>query len=155
MEGHMKFPKSILYTYISIFTIILAMTSASSARNSTMMVSIDQVTNSDEYRSRIDPSVTLLFHPKKPPAATVTYGETSVVGKARGDTDYLACKNAFIEALTDLQNIAKKNGADTIFDIHSFFKRRDNFSATQFECHSGSFSSVVGLKGTLLSTDKK
>ncbi len=124
------------------------------ARNEVTMINIYQVLKSDDAKSQLDPEVRFYFGSKRHPAATADFGETSVKAKAGGDTDYLACGKAFVEAMGDLQKTAKKAGANAVVDVRSFFKRKENFSATQVECHSGSFSSVVELKGRLISTGK-
>jgi hypothetical protein len=124
------------------------------ARNEITMINIDQVLKSDDAKSQLDPEVRFYFGSQRHPAAAADFGETSVKGKAGGDTDYLACSKAFVEALEDLQKTAKKTGANAVVDVRSFFRRKENFSATQVECHSGSFSSVVELRGHLISTGK-
>ena len=124
------------------------------ARNEVTMINVDQVLKSADAKSKLDPAVRFYFGSRRSPAAVADFGETSVKGKADGDTDYLACTKAFVEALEDLQTTAKDAGANAVVGVHSFFRRKENSSATQVECHSGSFSSVVELKGRLISTGK-
>lgn len=139
----------------AIFGAILAVAATpAQARNDVTMINIEQALKSDDAKSQLDPGIKFYFGSSKHPAAATDFGESFTEGKSRGDTDLLACNKAFLEALGDFQKKAKKLGADSVVKVHSYFKKAENFSTTQIECHSGSFSSVVYLKGQFINTGK-
>lgn len=50
--------------------------------------------------------------------------------------------------MISLQNGAKREGANAVIDIVSYYKKNEYRSATHFECHAGALIIGVALKGT-------
>ena len=77
-------------------------------------------------------------------AIDVSNPKTNGVGKS----DEFGCKWAALTALINLQNSAKREGANAVIDIVSYYKKVEYKSATDFECHAGAVIIGVALRGT-------
>jgi uncharacterized protein YbjQ (UPF0145 family) len=76
--------------------------------------------------------------------------KTNAVGKS----DEFACKWAALSALISLQEGAKRNGANAVVNIISYYKKVESKSATEMECHVGSFAAGVAIKGDYATVEK-
>ena len=74
----------------------------------------------------------------------VSNPKTNGVGKS----DEFGCKWAALSALINLQKSAKREGANAVIDIVSYYKKNEYRNATNFECHAGAVVIGVALKGT-------
>ena len=81
-------------------------------------------------------------------AGIVSNKKTNGVGKS----DENACLWAAQSALISLQEAAKKQGANAVTNIVSFFRKNEYRNATNFECHAGNIMVGVALKGDLVKT---
>jgi len=64
-----------------------------------------------------------------------------------------SCNRAFASAIISLQDRAVIEGGNAVINIHSFYKKREMFSESVFECHKGSIMSGVALKGKVVRVD--
>ena len=64
-----------------------------------------------------------------------------------------SCNRAFASAIISLQDRAVVEGGNAVIDIHSFYKKREMFSESVFECHKGGIMSGVALKGRVVRVD--
>ena len=122
--------------------------SAAQARDTTVMVKISDVLNMPEGRSQLDGSVKFYFGKTHAPsgearADLLSNKKTNAFNKS----DIDACKWVTLSALIDLQNDAKKKGADAVVSIESFYKKKSFVSETEIECHAGTAVAGVALKG--------
>ncbi|OWT76848.1 MULTISPECIES: excinuclease [unclassified Achromobacter] len=78
-------------------------------------------------------------------AGAVTNRKTNAFGKS----DDKACEWAALSALISLQEAAKQAGANAVINIVSYYKKNENKSASQYECHAGAVVAGVALKGDL------
>jgi len=78
----------------------------------------------------------------------VTNKKTNGIGKS----DENACLWVAQSALIALQDAAKKQGANAVTNIVSFFRKKEYRSTTNFECHAGNIMVGVALKGDLVKT---
>jgi len=131
---------------------LLALTLASPAlaRDTVLKLPLAEVLKMPEAKSKLDGSVKFYLAGQKTPKVLEKKGDgvsnkkTNGVGK----TDVAGCKWAALSALIALQQSAKKNGANAVVDIVSYYKKNEFKSATEFECHAGSVVVGVALKGT-------
>lgn len=72
------------------------------------------------------------------------------VQKVRGASDQELCDEAFIGALTHLQNQAIARNAEAIVNIYSFNLRTPFISTSEYQCEIGRRMVRVVLKGTLV-----
>lgn len=64
-------------------------------------------------------------------------------------TNIEACNVAFLAALIDFEQRAKKAGANAVVNIVSYYKNVEMASATEFECHAGAAAHAI-LRGDLV-----
>lgn len=72
------------------------------------------------------------------------------VKKTRGASEQELCDEAFVGAVTHLQNQAIARNAEAIVNIYSFNLRTPFVSTTEYECEIGRRMVRVVLKGTLV-----
>ncbi|TCS35542.1 hypothetical protein EDC30_11010 [Paucimonas lemoignei] len=104
-------------------------------------------------RYKPDDSVKFYFGPQAYPESAQKLGMRQSVGKEpiENNDDVASCFASFNEALVKLQKHARKFGANAIVNITSANAKNGQqvSSATDFECHAGSFSTAVTLRGEL------
>ncbi|PJI98635.1 hypothetical protein CLU85_3464 [Acidovorax sp. 69] len=89
-----------------------------------------------------------------PEMAAPSLGEEHVNRRTSsgGKDPVFACHWAALSGLITLQENAKKQGADAVVDLHSFYKEKTFKDPVRFECYSGNFLTGVTLKGTYART---
>jgi len=131
---------------------LLALTLASPAlaRDTVLKLPLADVLKMPEAKSKLDGSVKFYLAGAKTPKVIEAKGDgvSNKKTNGAGKTDEAACKWAALSALIALQQSAKKNGANAVVDIISYYKKNEFKSATQYECHAGTFVVGVTLKGT-------
>ncbi|RJF97221.1 excinuclease ATPase subunit [Noviherbaspirillum saxi] len=123
------------------------------ARNVKYMVPIAAALESPSAAGKLDSSVKLYFGTQAHPATLSKVGIADATGKERIEykADLPSCQASFVEALRALQKNAKDSGANAVINIVSYFKNGTPVSSTtEFECHAGSFSTILMLKGELV-----
>lgn len=120
------------------------------ARDTTLHIAFADVLAMPEAKEKLDPNFRFFLAGQQTPkivkrfASDVSNPKTNGVGK----TDEFGCKWAALSALINLQNSAKREGANAVVDIVSYYKKVEYKSATDFECHAGAIIIGVALKGT-------
>lgn len=128
------------------------------ARNVKYMLAIPNALESDAAKAKLDDSVHLYFGPQAYSKAAQTIGTLDAHGKMpiESKADLASCFASFADALQTLQKNAKDVGANAVVNIVSYFKKGPPVSsATEFECHAGSYQSHVMLKGELVKINGK
>ena len=74
----------------------------------------------------------------------VSNKKTNGVGK----DDVFGCKWAALSALITFQESAKRQGANAVVNLVSYYKKNQTESSTTVQCHAGVFVIGVTLKGT-------
>jgi uncharacterized protein YbjQ (UPF0145 family) len=136
-----------------LFLVAAAVAGSAAARNTQLMLAYADAIDSPEGQSQIDKGVKLMFGDKSMPAGAENKGEQIVNKIAKGDSrndDMNACRRAVVQALAELQQRAKSQGADAVVNIVSYWKNNTYSSATQYECHAGGTGGHLTLKGTLV-----
>ncbi|MFP2905735.1 excinuclease ATPase subunit [Pyxidicoccus sp. 3LFB2] len=131
---------------------LLALTTSGPAlaRDTVYRIPLAEVLAMPEAKTKLDGTVKFYLAGQKTPTPFETLGsdvankKTSGVGKE--DTE--GCRWAALSALMALQASAKKQGADAVIDIVSYYKKNEVESATEIECHAGAVVIGVALKGT-------
>ncbi|WP_243410091.1 excinuclease ATPase subunit [Pokkaliibacter plantistimulans] len=123
------------------------------ARDTKHMLPLASAMQSADFKTKLDPSIQLYFGNQKHGQVTkqllegvVTNKKTNAVGK----TDEAACQWALLSALISLQDRAKKEGGNAIVNIHSYYKKNEVNSPSEFECHAGGIMAGVALKGDIV-----
>jgi uncharacterized protein YbjQ (UPF0145 family) len=103
-------------------------------------------------KTNLDPSIKLLFGTQKSATPSKTFGNfmTNKKTNAVGRSDEEACNWAFLSAMLELQERAKKEGGNAVINITSFYKKNEVISETQFECGAGAMMAGVTFKGDVV-----
>lgn len=123
---------------------------AASARDTVLHIPLADVLAMPEAQGKLDSNMKFFLAGQATPTVVkrfstdVSNPKTNGVGK----TDEFGCKWAALSALISLQNSAKREGANAVIDIVSYYKKNEYRSATEFECHAGAIIIGVALKGT-------
>lgn len=121
--------------------LLFAMVSLVEARNVKYLLSIDGAMQG----ANIDGSVRFFFAKQQAPAVAKRLGSASVHEKVstRPERDEESCRAAFRDAVDALHKRAKRDGADAVVNIVSYFKNETTSSPTGFQCHAGAAACVV------------
>ncbi|RKH14862.1 excinuclease ATPase subunit [Corallococcus sp. CA053C] len=138
--------------------LLLALTAASPAlaRDTVVKVKLADVLALPEAKEKLDGTVKFYLDGQKTPAVKKTLGNevTNKKTNAVGKSDEFACKWAALSALITLQEGAKKNGANAVVNLVSYYKKVESKSATEIECHAGTMVAGVALKGDYATVGK-
>ncbi|KQY90641.1 MULTISPECIES: hypothetical protein [Roseateles] len=131
--------------------VVAAVSSAPAfARDTVLHIPLSDVLDMPEAKEKLDPSFKFLLAGQAAPkvikrfATDVSNPKTNGFGKS----DEFGCKWAALSALINLQDGAKRHGANAVIDIVSYYKKNEYKSATDFECHAGALLIGVALRGT-------
>ncbi|WP_420994009.1 excinuclease ATPase [Cupriavidus sp. 30B13] len=125
---------------------------------------IDKALASAEARSRVDPSIRLLFGFNRLPDAqggqsykTVKrirrpVDNSSATGGAPPPGDEELCATTFVQAVQELQQRAMKEGGNAVVDIRSNWKNDETASDSTYVCAKGAAYIGVALKGVVVRT---
>ena len=131
--------------------LLLALTAASPAlaRDTVTKVKLADVMALPEAKQKLDGSVKFFMAGAKTPNVLKTLGSDTTNKKTNGvgKSDDYACKWAALSAIIALQEGAKKNGANAVVNVVSYYKKVEFKSATEIECHAGTMVAGVALKG--------
>jgi len=121
------------------------------ARDDKYILPIKAALDAAEPRQKTDGSVKFFFGKESTPPIASNLGSVKPHGKARTrrSDDIEACNVAFLAALMDFQQRAKKAGANAVVNIVSYYKNIEMASATEFECHAGAAAHAI-LRGDLI-----
>jgi len=125
------------------------------ARDTVLHIPLADVLELPEAKEKLDPAFKFYLDGQPTPknikrmSTDVSNPKTNGVGKS----DDYGCKWAALSALIKLQESAKRNGANAVVDIVSYYKKVEYKSATDFECHAGAIIIGVALKGTYAKID--
>jgi len=120
------------------------------ARDTVLNIPLADVLAMPEAQGKLDGSVKFFLDGQATPkvlkkfSSDVSNQKTNGVGK----TDEFGCKWAALSALINFQNSAKREGANAVVDLVSYYKKNETKSPTTFECHAGAVVIGVALKGT-------
>ncbi|MCL1824390.1 MAG: excinuclease ATPase subunit [Betaproteobacteria bacterium] len=69
-------------------------------------------------------------------------------------SDRGACEWVMLSALIQLQERARREGGNAVINIKSYYKKQTFSSESQYECHAGTFSAGVALKGDVVRLER-
>jgi len=130
------------YSLLLLTTMILITNGCSSKGMQTL--SIQKALQDSRANGKLDPNIQLSFGDQGHSGKEWTSNKkTNSVNKEIDE----GCNRAFMSAVIALQDRAKKEGATSVIDIYSYYKRKKFSSATQFQCEAGAVMSGVSLRG--------
>lgn len=123
-----------------------------SARDDRKMFSIDEALATPGAKEKLDKGVKLYFGSQKRPKVARSFGEwkTNKKTNAFNKSDKEACEWAFLSAVLELQERARKEGGDAVIDIKSNYKSDERDSGTEYMCGAGALMAGVAFKGTVV-----
>ena len=138
--------------------VILAAFRPAAARNDKLLLPIAAALESKEARSKIDGSVQFVFGRQEKDLQAVKHSRTRLItGKAHISSDSIAGAvghEAFRSAVIQMQRRAKPPGANAAVNIVSAYKNNPELSnPVRFECHQGTYTAAVALRGDFVKLD--
>jgi uncharacterized protein YbjQ (UPF0145 family) len=122
------------------------------ARDTHAMYPVAEALNTPEAKAKLDPKVKLYFGNQKHAKVVKDFGEGRTNKKTNGanKTDKEACEWVFLSAVLELQERARKDGANAVIGIKSNYRNEERSSDTEYMCGSGALISGVALKGQVV-----
>ncbi len=122
------------------------------ARDDRTMFSIDEAMNTEDAKAKLDKGVHFYFGDQKYPKVEKRFGEfmSNKKTNAFNKTAERACQWAFLSALVSFQDRAVQEGGNAVVNIHSYYKRNDVSSSTEYECGAGHVIAGVTFKGDVV-----
>lgn len=120
------------------------------ARDTVLHIPFADVLAMPEAQDKLDKDMKFFLAGQSTPKVIKRFSTDTSNPKTNGvgKSDEFGCKWAALSALIKLQNSAKREGANAVIDIVSYYKKKEYQSATDFECHAGTFVIGVALRGT-------
>ncbi len=130
----------------------LMLSPLAAARDTQLFLPIEEAMNSSAAEEQLNGAVKFYFGKDSGPAVAKTMGSFVANRKTNGvgKSDEEACRWVFLSSLLALRDRALAEGGDAVVNIHSYYKKDEYFSATDYECHAGAIMAGVALKGTVV-----
>jgi hypothetical protein len=131
---------------------VLLVAGYADARNERLRLSISEAMGTADAQAKLTGPVKFFFGSQKSPKAAKTFGTFTSNKKANffAKSDDAACQRAFLSAMISLQERAMREGGNAVVDIHSYSKKEEFKSETEYECSAGTFVGGVALRGTVV-----
>lgn len=125
-------------------------TSHAFARNSIADYSVDDAIKSEP--GKVGDDVALYFAGQPHPLVQKSFGQFATNKKTNsfGKSDLMACQHVFLSAVAELQERARKEGANAVINIKSDYKNELRESPTHFTCGAGAVIAGVALVGDVV-----
>ncbi|MFZ6649480.1 excinuclease ATPase subunit [Undibacterium sp. TJN25] len=129
---------------------VAAFAAPAMARDTTLHLPLSDVLQMPEAKEKLDNSFKFFLAGQATPRVLEKLGEGVSNPKTSGfaKSDETGCKWAALSALISLQKSAKREGANAVIDIVSFYKKQEARNDITYECHAGAIIVGVALKGT-------
>jgi len=135
-----------------VVAVACAGTVPAAARDVKLLMSIAEALDTPAARDRLGTRVKFYFGNQPHPPVARTIGEYTANRKtnATNKKDREACEWVFLGALLALRDRAADHRGDAVVNIHSYYKKNEFVSDTEYECHAGVFIAGVALRGTVV-----
>jgi len=123
------------------------------ARDDAHFLPIKDALELGKAQGKLDGSVRFYFSGQSHPAVSARLRAGVMSNKktnAANKSDEEACQWAMLTALIAFQERAKREGGNAVVNLESYYNRRTYKSATQYECHAGTWTAGVVLKGDVV-----
>lgn len=127
------------------------------ARDERQMYPVDSALSTPVAQEKLDKGVKLYFGNQKHAKPVTDHGEwaTNKKTNALNKSDREACEWAFLSAVLELQERARKQGGNAVVNIKSNYKNTETISDTEYMCGAGTVMAGVALKGTVVKLGAK
>lgn len=121
------------------------------ARDTRLLLPIEDAMSTPDAKAKLNPDIRLVFGEgvsavSQEHGPVITNRKTNAFNKS----DEEACRWVMLSALMALQDNARKQGANAVVNIESFYKKVPMSSTTKYECHAGTLMAGVALKGDVV-----
>ncbi|MFN3440091.1 MAG: excinuclease ATPase subunit [Acidovorax sp.] len=140
--------------HLSLALTALCAATIAHARNDVLTLPLDEVVRMGVEQGKLDGSVKFYLSGAKTPKVSARLGEDVSNKKTNGvgKDDAFGCKWAALSALIAFQESAKRNGANAVVDLHSYYRRNTVKNPVTYQCHAGNIVIGVTFKGTYART---
>lgn len=130
----------------------LLLAGAGQARNTTLKLPINNALTAPAAKERLSGEVKFFFGSQQHPKPAATYGTYTAHRKTNfaNKSDREGCEWAFLSAMLVLQQRALAEGGNAVVNIHSYYRKNEFSSETEYECHAGAIIGGVALRGTVV-----
>ncbi|WP_439135529.1 excinuclease ATPase subunit [Pseudomaricurvus sp.] len=130
---------------------LLAISDVAMARDDALFLPLQEALNAPAAKEQLNQGVKFYFGEKAPgytdaKGSFVANRKTNAFNKS----DEEACRWVFLSALIALRDRALSEGGNAVVNIHSFYKKNEYMSDSDYECHAGAIMAGVALKGTVV-----
>lgn len=138
-----------------VFAVCFLITSNAMARDDRLMFSIKDALKSPGAE-RVDRDIRLYFGKQRHPGVAKKFGTVTANKKtnAFNKSDQAACEWAFLSAIIALQDRARRDGANAVVNIRSYYKQQNVSSRKEFMCGVGTFVAGVTFRGDIVRLKK-
>jgi len=145
--------KGMIATTALALTLGLLTAGNAQARDTKLMLSIDEAMSSADFQEKLDSTITFSFGGLP---AGKSIGErhgnytSNKKTNAFGKSDEAACRWAFLSALLSFQDRVRSEGGDAVVNLESYYKANPMISTSEYECHAGGVIAGVALRGDVV-----
>jgi hypothetical protein len=131
--------------------LIVASFSIADARNTRLLLKIQDVLSRPDFQEKVGSSVAFYFSNQPQPQAAQTMGEfvTNKKTNSFGKSDEAACQWAMLSALIQFRDRATSEGGNAVVNLQSYYDKNEIPDKGEYECHAGAVVAGVALKGTV------
>jgi len=131
--------------------LIIASFSIADARNTRLLLKIQDVLSRPDFQEKVGSSVAFYFSNQPQPQAAQTMGEfvTNKKTNSFGKSDEAACQWAMLSALIQFRDRATSEGGNAVVNLQSYYDKNEIPDKGEYECHAGAVVAGVALKGTV------
>lgn len=136
----------------TLFAAAVALTLAGPAlaRDTVLQIPLADVLEMPEAKDKLDGSVKFFLAGAPTPEVLKRLGTDTSNQKTNGvgKSDEFGCKWAILSALIQFQRSAKRQDANAVVDLASYYKKNEVKNPATIECHAGAVVIGAALKGT-------
>ena len=127
------------------------LSNAVQARDDRVKMSIKEAMDTEEAKNLLGDDIKFFFGKESTPKAARTFGTFTANKKTNfaNKSDSEGCARAFLSSMIALRDRARREGANAVVNIESYYKKEVFNSATEYECAAGNILGGVALRGTV------
>lgn len=136
------------FTFVAMASLAM-LSSAAQARDTVLFIPLAEVLELPEAKQKLDADFKFYLAGSNTPKVEKLLGSDTTNKKTNGfgKSDDYGCKWVILSALIALQESGKKNGANAVVNLTSYYKKVEYKDAEKIECHAGTAVIGAALKG--------
>jgi hypothetical protein len=135
---------------------LIAAAASAEARDDHLKMPVAEALAAPAAREKLDPRVGLYFGDRGHPDVARRIGSWKTNKKTNkfNKTEQQACEWAFLSAMLQLQERARREGGDAVVNIVSVYRNVEFSSATKYTCGVGAMVAGVAFRGEVVKLSK-